>query len=89
MVLPNDNIKDLLCHYGENNHHQSADDRASNHAERDPWIPLQIAKYAPNRFHRAQSESGVLRIRATQRRVIDFRMPVEKNLPQRKPKGAK
>src|ERR1044072_2698957 len=51
MMLPNHDVEDFLRHGRKDNHHQCGNDRASQHAERDPRVTLQIAENPPNSLH--------------------------------------
>src|ERR1043166_4439980 len=51
MMLLNDYIENLFRHHWENDHHQRADDRAGEHAERERRIVFQVRENAPDRFH--------------------------------------
>jgi hypothetical protein len=45
-------IDDPFRRCWENDHHERTEDRASQSSGSHPWIPLEISKNAPDRFHR-------------------------------------
>ena len=51
MILADDDVDDPFRHCGKNNHHQRADNRATERARRQPRVTLQITKNAPDSFH--------------------------------------
>ena len=51
VMLTNDVVDDQFGHARENDHHQRADDGASERAQRQPRVTLQVTKHAPDRLH--------------------------------------
>src|ERR1700724_1128351 len=61
MMLSNNDVEDLFRHHRENDHHQRADDCATEHAERERRITLQVSKNTPDYFQPRRAIRRIIR----------------------------